>query len=126
MSLIEIEQDQTPEAVKLAKGFTLEANQHFENVRDASYDAVDRMWYRNRDANGNRALEGDEPTGIEILQAMGTNAGRVYAAATRRAQMVLAIAQDLDRMDLVDLSRIMAPYELTFAQDGSLDTWTLR
>lgn len=126
MSIFEIEVDNTPQATNLAKGFLAEANQQFENQLNGVYDAVQRFWYRNRDAEGNPALEGDEPTGVEILQAMGTKAQSVIAVAYARVVMLMTIQQSLGLSGLVDLQRASAPYDLVFNPDGSLLSATLK
>lgn len=124
MSLYEV-QENNNKAQDLAKGFLKEANLKFEqNLREAE-DLVQRFWYRNQDEEGNPALEGDEPTGIEILQAMGTNAQSVMQIAGLRVQMLVSIATALGQPELVDLTKVAAPYTLTYNQDGSLETWTL-
>lgn len=116
--------DSTPESERLAKGFLAIANQQFEEQLNAAYNAVESFWYRNRDADGNPsavAIDGvsSEPTGPEILQAMGTNAAAVMTVAYARVQMLLSIQQALG-IDAVDLSKVVAPYEMTFNNDGSL------
>jgi len=126
MSLIDIAPDATPKAELLAKGFLEKTNQEFEALLLKAYDDVQAFWYRNKDADGNGVLEGSEPTGVEMLTAMGTDAQASYQAATRRAECVIAIAGDLGKPELIDLAKIAAPYDLTFNPDGSLNTATLR
>jgi hypothetical protein len=104
----------------------LETNQNFEQTRDAVYDGIQRFWYRNKDADGNGILEGDEPSGIEVLQAMGTNAQAFLACAYARVVMLVTIATQLGKPDLVDVTKCAAPYDFTFNPDGSLATWTLK
>ena len=126
MPLIDIQQPQINKSEQLAKGFLAEANQHFESTLASIYDSVERLWYRNKDVDGNPALEGDEPSGIEILQAMGPYAGIVLLAAQKRAEMAVQLSHALGKPELVDLRRLSAPYELTFKPTGELDQWTLR
>ena len=126
MSLIDVTPDATPKATKLAEGFIAKTNQVFEEQRLAAYSAVEEFWYRNQDENGDPALTGDEPSGLEMLEAMGTKARAFWEAASQRAVMVISIATALGKPEEVDLSKISAPYELTFKSDGSLDTATLR
>jgi len=126
MAIFDISADTTPEADKLAKGFLAEANAKFDNELNAAYDTVQRFWYRNQDAEGNPSLEGDQPTGIEILQAMGTNAKASIDVAFARVQMLLTIEAGLGLSGIVDVSKLQAPYELVFAEDGSLLSYTLR
>lgn len=115
-----------PSAADLAKGYMLETNQNFEQIRNSVYDGVERFWYRNKDADGNGVLEGDEHSGIEVLQAMGTNAQAFLACAYARVVMLVTIANQLGKPDLVDVTKCAAPYDFTFNPDGSLATWTLK
>lgn len=126
MSIFEIPTDQTPAAQLLAKGFLAEANQAFETQLNAVYDTVDRFWYLNRDAEGVKQLEGDEPSGLEILTAMGPNAKAVIDIAYARVVMLLTIQAGLGLSGIVDMTKVASPYELTFNPDGSLSTWTLK
>ena len=126
MSLIDIIPDATPQATKLADGFIAKTNQVFEEQRQAAYSSVEEFWFRNQDENGDPALTGDEPSGVEMLQAMGTKAESFWQAASQRAVMVISIATALNKPEEIDLAKISAPYDLTFAPDGSLDTYTLR
>ena len=115
-----------PTAADFAKGYMLETNQSFEATRDFVYDGIQRFWFRNKDKEGNGVLEGDEPSGIEILQAMGTNAEAFLACAYARVVMLVTIATQLGKPDLVDVAKCSAPYDFTFNSDGSLNTWTLK
>lgn len=122
MAIFDIPADATPEAVKLAKGFLAEANVKFDSELNASYDAVNRFWYR----NGEGEVDGDQPSGIEVLQAMGPNAKSFIDVAFARVQMLLAIEAGLGLSGIVDLSKVAGPFELTFAEDGSLELWQAR
>jgi hypothetical protein len=115
-----------PSASDYAKGYMLETNQSFEANRDAVYDGIQRFWYRNKDEEGNGVLEGDEPSGIEILQAMGVNASAFLACAYARVVMLVTIATQLGKPDLIDVTKCSGPYDFTFNPDGSLKTWTLK
>lgn len=117
--------ESAPTASDYARGYLLETNQQFEQQLNAVYDGIQRFWYRNQDEDGNPALEGDLPSGIEILQAMGTNAKGFLGAAYARVVMLLTIQTQLG-LDLVDMTRVSAPYDFTFNQNGSLATWTLK
>jgi hypothetical protein len=119
-------QDNGPSAADLANGFLKETNLQFEQTRDAVYDGIQRFWYRNRDENGEPALEGDVPSGIEVLQAMGTKAQPFLAVAHARVQMLVGIQTALGFSDLIDLTKVSGPYDFTFNPDGSLATWTLK
>ena len=115
-----------PSASDFATGYMKETNLQFEQTRDAVYDGIQRFWYRNKDAEGNGVLEGDEPSGIQILQAMNTNAEAFLACAYARVVMLVTIATQLGKPELVDVTKCAAPYDFTFNPDGSLATWTLK
>lgn len=129
MSIFNV-QDRINPATQLADGFLKLANQQFEEQLQQAYTAIDSFWYRNRDADGNPSavkVDGvsNEPTGPEILQEMGTNAQAVMLVAYARVQMLLSIQTALG-INAVDLSKVAAPYEMTFNPDGSLASATLR
>lgn len=130
MSLIDL--NETPEAKVdiLAKGFQKEANQAFKDILLKAEDAVQRFWFRNRDSDGNPSAvaEGDnpEPTGPEMLNAMGTNAQKVIVAAHERVKLVVGVATALGKMDLIDQSKFDVPYDLVWGEDGSLISATLK
>lgn len=126
MSIFQVNTPAKPAAELLAEGFLAEANQQFESQVQSVYDAIQRFWYRNKDSEGNPALEGDEPSGIEILQAMGPAAAPAMAVAYARVVMLVTIEQQLGQSGLVDLSKASAPYDLEFNNDGSLKTWNLK
>jgi hypothetical protein len=123
MTIFQIETPVTPAATLLANGFLTEANQKFEAELNAVYDGIQRFWYRNRDENGNPSLTGSEPTGVEILQAMGPAAAPFLAVAYARVEMLLGIQQQLG-LDVLDMSKASAPFNFTFNPDGSLATAT--
>lgn len=118
--------DNSPTANTYALGFKARANQKFNHELNEAKDMIQQFWYRNKDANGEGVLEGDEPTGIEILQAMGTDAEKIMQVAYERVVMLVNIATLLGQPELINLSELQAPYELTYNADGSLNTWTLR
>lgn len=109
-----------------------EANQSFIALREKIYADVYLFWYRNTDENGERCLERKENgkhqdfTGIEILQKMGTDARSIMLIAYRRVEMLLAIQADLGLEGLVDISKCIAPYDITYNEDGSFKSATLR
>lgn len=135
MSIFTVDENRDPIA-DMAKGFLKEANQQAEVTINNIYDAVDRFWYRNRDSEGERSpsrhdADGDyagsqEPTGPEMLTAMGPAAGAFLALAWARVEMVLAMQTALGRNDLVDMAKILPPYDLEWNPDGSLKTATLK
>lgn len=118
-------QDNGPTAAQLADGFLKEADLKAEQNALEATDAIQRFWYRNQDEQGNPTLEGDNPTGIEVLQAMGTKAQAFMLVAYARVQMLMTVQQSLG-VELVDLSKVSGPYDLTFNPDGSLKSWTLK
>lgn len=125
MAIFDIPTPETLAAKLLADGFLAEANQQFESTLQGVYDSVQRFWYRNRDEKGEPALEGEEPSGIEILQAMGPHAKAAIDVAYARVVMLMTIQAGLG-INVVDLSRCAAPYELKFNAGGSLASWSLR
>lgn len=120
MSLIPL--DELPLAEQYANSFIQETNNEFNRQLRGAYSAVERFWYQNGVGN----LTGDLPSGIEMLQAMGSKAADFWTAATQRAVMVITVATALGALDQVDMTRISGPYDLTFNDDGSLDQATLR
>lgn len=62
-------------------------------------------------------------TGVEILQAAGTNAKNLMATAYDQVMLLIA-AQTRVNKNLIDLARVMPPYNLTYNPDGSLDSAT--
>lgn len=130
MTIFNIEQTIEPAASVLAKGFLAEANQQFEDQLQRAYDSVDRFWRRNKDAKGQPIITASEtdpqPTGIEILQAMGPHAQAIIVVAYKRVEMLLGIQAALGLSGIVDVARCLSPYECTFHPDGSLDSYTLR
>lgn len=129
--LLDFTETTIPEADALALGFQKETNQGFQNMLNEAYDAVDRFWYRNKDKDGNGVLEPVEggtnvPTGPEILTAMKINAQKVMAAAGLRKQMLIELATNLGKTELIDMDRLDAPFQLEFNADGSLKSATLK
>lgn len=120
MTLIDVQE--LPAAERRALDFISEANREFNVQRRGAYSAVERFWY----ANGPGELVGSEPSGVEVLQAMGTNAEAFWTAATQRAVMVIGVATALGKLSEIDMTLISGPYDLTFNDDGSLDQATLR
>ena len=130
MSLIDISSVEESKAEALAKGFIKETNQAFTDILSKAEDAVQRFWFRNTDEDGNPSAEaqGDnpEPTGPEILTAMGVNAQKVITAAHERVNLVIGVATALGKLDLIDQSKFAVPYDLVWAEDGSLTSATLK
>lgn len=65
------------------------------------------------------------PTGIEVLQAMGTSALPFLTVAYARVQMLSSIQAALNRDDLINISLLLPPYTLEFNVDGSLLSWEM-
>ena len=129
MSIFQVDQVVEPAAQQLAKGFLAEANQQFDREVAAAYDAVQRFWFRNLDADGNPSpiAQGQtpEPTGPEILEAMGTDAQGIITIAYSRVQMLLNI-QTAFGVNVIDQTKLTSPYDLVFNADGSLQSATLK
>lgn len=127
MTIFQIPADERTAAEKLSEGFLAEANQEFDRELQSVYDAVQRFWFRNTDEDGNPSAssegENPEPTGPEILTAMGTNAAALIQMAQARVQMLLSIQASLG-IDVVDMSKVSGPFTLEFNADGSLKTAT--
>lgn len=129
MSIFDRNTNASP-AAALADGFRVEANQHFDTQLDACKDAIARFWYRNTDSDGQPSLDrisgvSDEPTGLEVLTALGTDARTVMTLAHLRVQMILDIQNALG-LSIVSESDLAGPYDLTFTTDGALDNATRR
>lgn len=125
MSIFELPTQATPPAKVMADGFLAEGNQVFQAELDRAYDLVQRFWFRNRDAEGNPSATGEaEPTGPEILTEMGPYAQASMAVAYARVEMLVGIATALGRPELVDLAKLMPPFDLVFAEDGTLASAT--
>ena len=121
MSIFELPTQEVAQAKVMADGFLAEGNQVFQTELERAYDLVQRFWYRNRDAEGNPSATGEaEPTGPEILTQMGPFAQAGMAVAYARVQMLVGIATALGKPELVDLTKLAPPFDLTFNSDGSL------
>jgi len=124
MSIFDPQAPSEPEADKLARGFQMEADQIHDSNLLALYNAVERFWFRNKDADGNPiAIAGadPQPTGIEILESMGLSAQAFMGVAYSRYQMVSGINSAFG-LDPIDDSRGLPPYDLAFNADGSIDS----
>lgn len=105
----------------MAKGFTLEAFNEYERTLTAVYDAIERFWFRNRYADGVPSAVGtDEPTGPEILEALGESAETLLQLAYSRVQFTVSSGQSLDGATAVDPEKLRIPFDCTFNSDGSL------
>jgi hypothetical protein len=113
-----------PNATQIAAQLINNSNVTYMRMRDALQQDFDQFWYRNRDTDGNRALTGPDPTGIEILQALGPQALPLMAIAWARVQFVAACAAAVG--STLDVNGLLPPYELTWNSDGSLAGHSLR
>lgn len=105
----------SPSAVYLADLFRKYADTEFQHEYQKAKTLIDNFW--NHDSGH---------TGIDFLQALGTDAEKVVTLASGRVQMLLNAQAAFGRDDLVDLSEVTGPYDLTFNADGSLATWTAK
>ena len=127
MSIFDVPTEEVNQATVMAKGFLAEGNQVFQAELDRAYDLVERFWYRNKDEEGKPSAVGEaEPTGPQILEEMGAYAQASMAVAYARVEMLVGIATALGKPELVDLTKLVPPYDLTFNEDGSLASATLR
>lgn len=113
-----------PSAAQLAAQLVNNSNITFTRMLQALEQDYQQFWYRNRDENGKPELTGSAPTGIEILQALGTHAGPLMSIAWARVQFVSACAAAVGQS--VDVTAFIPPYDLTWNQDGSLNTYELK
>ena len=125
MTLFNLPSDPNPESIYLAREFLEEANRTFIQERDSAYDVVRRFWYRNVSREGQLSIDGDQTTGLQILQALGTDARAVMMVAYARVEMLLMISYMLGKQDLVDLTQLLPPYEVEYNDDGSFKSATL-
>jgi hypothetical protein len=113
-----------PNATQIAAQLINNSNVTYMRMRDALQQDFDQFWYRNRDTDGNRALTGSAPTGIEILQALGPQALPLMTIAWARVQFVAACAAAVG--GALDVNGLLPPYDLTWNPDGSLAGYSLR
>ena len=131
MSLFESDEQSTPAAILLAKGFKSEANQELDRVLASAYDAIARFWFRNVDENGKpsavRPAENEgEPTGPEILEALGTDAAYLLNPARERVKYAIAATSMFNKTGEIDQQKLYVPYDLVWNEDGSLKSATLK
>lgn len=127
--------DQGPTLETTVQGWLKEANVKLDKLIAEIYDDVQRFWYRNKDANGNPSAVkhdatedwggSDEWTGPEFLEAMGPAALPFLSVAYARAEMIQTMSAQLG-IDGLDMAKVLPPYDLTWHEDGSLDTATLK
>lgn len=132
--------DQTPTVETFANGWLQTANAQAQDLLNRSYDDVHQFWFRNRDINGNSspvkhdpATREDgteypgsqEPTGVELLQAMGQQAGLFLGLAWAKVAGIVQADQQYS-LGIVDLDKLLPPYELEWNPDGTLKNATLK
>lgn len=122
----ELFRDETVEPSKvevLARGFKAEANAGFKQMVAKIYDDVERFWYRNKTEGGQLVAEsGDEPTGLEILVGLGTDALPVLSVAFARVRMLQGIVKSMGLPeDTLDQTKMLPPYDLVWNKNGSVD-----
>lgn len=106
-----------PTAQQIAVDILHNANNKFNATIVEAYNDYDNFW--KLEASGG-------PSGIQILEALGTKAETIYSMAWARVQMLISTAEIVGKPDIVDLSKLLPPYDVTFNADGSLDTYNLR
>ena len=103
-------QDQTDPTL-IANRMLYIGNVQFQRELTTAYQTYNDMWNRG---------EG-QPTGQDILVGMGTSAQMAMAAAWSRVQMLVSIATAIGQPELVDLTKLLPPVELSYNLDGSID-----
>lgn len=124
-----------PTVEEIAAGWLATANVAASDMMQKSYDDVLQFWYKNRDAEGNpspvkhEATEewagSQEPTGVELLQAMGQQAGLFIALAWAKIAGIVGADQQFG-LGIVDYVKLLPPYDLEWNEDGSLKSATLK
>ena len=120
MPIFEQQPIQGPTAAEIATRLLRQVNNEFDRTVQAQVQAVKQFW------KNDLTESPTGPTGVEVLQAMGTNAQAFLGIAYTRVVMMVTIQGILGRDDLVDVASMMPPYDFTFNVDGSLDTATLK
>lgn len=106
-----------PTAQQMAVDLLHNANNKFTALIVEAYNDFDNFW--KLEATGG-------PSGIQILEALGTKAETIYSMAWARVELLITIAQIVNKPSMVDLAKLIPPYEVTFKPDGSLDSATPR
>ena len=118
MSIFEQQPNQGPTAEEIATRLLRQVNNEFNRTVKAQTQAVKQFW------RNDLADSPNGPTGVEVLQAMGTKAQTFLSVAYARVMMMLTIQGILGRDDLVDVAAVSAPYTFTWNEDGSLNEAT--
>ena len=107
--------NQGPTVDQTANRLLREVNINFQKTYQDHVRSVEQFWKHDLKETPYG------PTGVEVLRAMGTNAYLFLSVAYARVQMLATIQQLLGRTDLVDITKMLPPYTLTFNEDGSLN-----
>lgn len=78
------------------------------------------LWY------ANEGLEGPNPTGIQVLQALEDKAQHVMFAIKARVDLLQAMAAALGLTSDVEWASLMPPYDFVWNEDGSLGAAVLK
>jgi hypothetical protein len=105
----------TPTAAQVGARLLNSANITFDRMLNMAYNDYNSFW-------GLEAQGG--PSGLDILNALGTSAFTMMAIAWSRVEMLSTVATLVGKSDLVDLNRLLPPYDFTWNQDGSLASAT--
>lgn len=118
-----------PTAETIAKAWLETGNSQANDLLNRAYTDVQDFWYRNRDQNGNPSLTkheateewagSNEPTGVDLLNAMGQQAGLFIALAWAKVAGIVQSDQQFG-LGLVDYSRLLPPFDLSWNPDGTL------
>ena len=129
-------QEQGPSLESTVQGWLKEANTKLDKLIAEIYDDVQRFWYRNKDEDGNPSAvkhdatedwEGSQEfTGVEFLEAMGSAALSFLSVSYARTEMIVSMSMHLGLGDLLDMQKVLPPYDLEWNEDGSLLSATLK
>lgn len=127
MSIFKTDEIVQPAAQILADGFRAEANIAQASMIKGVYDSVHKFWFRNTKADGSPSAtpegENPQPTGPEILEALGADAAKLLIEAGERAKYVITT---MTRNGIkIDQAKLAIPYVNEFNKDGSLKSSTL-
>ena len=112
-----IPDSRTPAQIEADSLMEIGENRFFRNVQETMQE-VQSFWYKNGAGN----LEGDFPSGMEKLQAMGTEAKKFWDLAVARYAMIAMYAQQHPEvLGQVNFAALDAPYTMAFNPDGTVD-----
>jgi len=104
-----------PTAQQVAARIIFSANNTFDRMLNTAYNDYNSFWGL-EDQGG--------PSGLDILTALGPSAYTIMAVAWARVQMLYSVAQAVGKENLIDLNRLVPPYDFIWNQDGSLASAT--